>query len=175
MKILAGILISLYLGLTLFGLYQYKAHNRRWGMKLVVWMSGLVLLVGVGLRFGGWGWLALLLCMNWYVAGALLDSSARKGQTGILTYVLWSRPGSVNAKDKDGVTALHRAAFNGHTKIVEILLASGAEVNAENNDGGTPLDWAEMFDEDKVINLLRKHSAKTGKELDAEAKEGKQE
>ena len=51
MKILAGILMSLYIGLTLFGLYQYKAHNRNWGMKLVVWMSGLVLLVGMGMRF----------------------------------------------------------------------------------------------------------------------------
>ena len=47
MKILAGILMSLYLGLTLFGLYQYKAHNRNRGMKLVVWMSGLVLLVAM--------------------------------------------------------------------------------------------------------------------------------
>ncbi len=51
MKILAGILMSLYLGLTLFGLYQYKAHNRQWGMKLVVWLAALALLMGVGLQF----------------------------------------------------------------------------------------------------------------------------
>ncbi len=45
MKILAGILISLYMGLTLFGLYQYKAHNRKWGMRLVVAIAvGLVVI-----------------------------------------------------------------------------------------------------------------------------------
>ncbi len=47
MKILAGILMSLYLGLTLFGLYQYKAHNRMWGMRLVCWGAALLLFAGV--------------------------------------------------------------------------------------------------------------------------------
>ncbi len=32
MNILAGILMSLYLGLTLFGLCQCKAHDRSWGV-----------------------------------------------------------------------------------------------------------------------------------------------
>ncbi len=76
MKILAGILISLYLGLTLFGLYQYKAHNRSWGMKLVVWMSGVVLLIGVGLRFGGWTLLAACFgggfCLAYFVGWRLI-------------------------------------------------------------------------------------------------------
>ncbi len=78
MKILAGILISLYLGLTLFGLYQYKAHNRSWGMKLVVWMSGLVLLVGIGKQFDSvWlpmfvGGSALILILTHAIGKALL-------------------------------------------------------------------------------------------------------
>ena len=40
----------------------------------------------------------------------------------------------VNKKDeKTGDTALHRAAFNGHTEILEMLLQKGAEVNDLNN------------------------------------------
>ena len=46
--------------------------------------------------------LALLLCVNWYIAGVFLYSSAARGQTRILQWVLWSHPGSVNARDDWG-------------------------------------------------------------------------
>ncbi len=283
MKILAGILMSLYLGLTLFGLYQYKAHNRSWGMKLVVWMSGLVLLVGVtarlavylesslplflvagfclayfvgwrviGRRFTGWKqhlvrglafalclgpiaavrcseledfphWLealadmpftdmlkltlyglpgfflvgafsflvstgheiwrvegrrftgivlsrraklgysllllALLLSVNWYVAGAFLYYSAKKGHTGILSYVLWSRPGSVNAKDRYGRTSLHLAAWHGQMQAVRVLLEAGANANAKGECKETPLHYATMKGHTKVVKILLKAGA----------------
>jgi ankyrin repeat protein len=48
-----------------------------------------------------------------------------------------------NVKDKDGVTALHRAAKAGSAEAVRVLLKHGASVN--NLDGmfsGTPLLWA---------------------------------
>jgi ankyrin repeat protein len=48
-----------------------------------------------------------------------------------------------NAKDKDGVTALHRAAMAGRVEAVRVLLAHGASVN--NLDGmfsANPLVWA---------------------------------
>src|SRR5262249_30613255 len=48
-----------------------------------------------------------------------------------------------NAKDNDGVTALHRAAMAGRAEAVLVLLAYGASVNAL--DGmffATPLVWA---------------------------------
>jgi ankyrin repeat protein len=47
------------------------------------------------------------------------------------------------AKDKDNVTALHRAAMAGHPEAVRLLLAFGAPVDAK--DGmfsGSPLVWA---------------------------------
>ncbi len=53
MRIVAGILSSLYLGLTLFGLYQYKAHNRSWGMKLVVWIKSATQLAIAALFLAG--------------------------------------------------------------------------------------------------------------------------
>jgi hypothetical protein len=48
-----------------------------------------------------------------------------------------------NAKDKDGVTALHRAAMAGHPEAVRVLLAFGAPVNAlDGMFSATPLVWA---------------------------------
>ncbi len=275
-----AVLVLLYFGLTLFGLYQYKAHNRKWGMKLVVWMSAVVLLVGIGVRFNFlllpvfltvgfclayfvgwrligrrfsgwkqhlirglafalclgplaairyceltdfdkwlmglgdtsfmgiyrfflyglpgfflvgaisflvsfgcelwrgaperlttavWGWraklgcvlllLALLLCVNWYIAGAFLYSSAARGQTRILAWVLWSRPGSVNAKDTYGWTPLHEAAFPVKAEVVKVLLKAGAEVNAKDNSDSTPLHWAAAQGHTEVVRILLKAGA----------------
>jgi ankyrin repeat protein len=48
-----------------------------------------------------------------------------------------------NAKDRDGVTALHRAAMAGHAEAVRVLLSYGASVNAlDGMFSGTPLVWA---------------------------------
>lgn len=49
----------------------------------------------------------------------------------------------INAKNKDGRTALQWAIFgNWHRKPVQILKAAqGMEVNIPDEDGTTPLDW----------------------------------
>jgi hypothetical protein len=47
-----------------------------------------------------------------------------------------------NAKDNDGVTALHRAAMAGRVEAVRVLLAHGADVNAlDGMFAATPLVW----------------------------------
>jgi ankyrin repeat protein len=43
------------------------------------------------------------------------------------------------AVDPTGSSALHVAADNGHTKIVEILIHYGIDINAANNEGQTAL------------------------------------
>jgi ankyrin repeat protein len=48
-----------------------------------------------------------------------------------------------NAKDKDNVTALHRAAMAGHVEAVKVLLAHGASVAAvDGMFAASPLVWA---------------------------------
>ncbi|MDI1228821.1 MAG: ankyrin repeat domain-containing protein [bacterium] len=42
-------------------------------------------------------------------------------------------------KQVHGTTALHLAAFHGHVKVMEILLAAGADIHARNIVGETPL------------------------------------
>jgi ankyrin repeat protein len=48
-----------------------------------------------------------------------------------------------NARDKDNVTALHRAAMAGHPEAVRVLLTFGADINAmDGMFSATPLVWA---------------------------------
>jgi ankyrin repeat protein len=74
----------------------------------------------------------------------------------------------VNAKSRTETTPLHLATW-GHTKIIELLIANGADVNAKNVGGGTPQDWI-INQHPKTADLLRKHGGKTGEELKAEGK-----
>ena len=48
----------------------------------------------------------------------------------------------VDPTDKEGTTPLHRAACNGHLKVVKILLDNSANANALDVDGNSPLDLA---------------------------------
>ena len=72
--------------------------------------------------------------------------------------------------DRFGMTPLYHAAFWGHTNVIELLIASGADVNTKNRVGSTPLDLFETDRRKESAALLRKHGAKTAKELEAEGK-----
>ena len=54
-----------------------------------------------------------------------------------------SHPELANARDADGATALHHAAFNGHRALVAALIDAGAELNARDaTHAATPTGWA---------------------------------
>ncbi|MDX5462100.1 MAG: ankyrin repeat domain-containing protein [Wolbachia endosymbiont of Tetragnatha montana] len=61
---------------------------------------------------------------------------------------------NVNARDKNGMDSLCRAAVKGHYEVVELLLKNGANVNARDKNGLTPLCWAAKGGHDKVVKLL---------------------
>src|SRR5262249_1559312 len=48
----------------------------------------------------------------------------------------------VRARDKNGWTALHVAAFANQPELIELLLAKGADLHARNAKGQTPLHTA---------------------------------
>src|SRR5213595_3475488 len=63
---------------------------------------------------------------------------------------------TINAYSADGWTPLHLAAFFGHTKVAELLLARGADVSARsrNPNGNTPLHAALAGNHKFVAGLL---------------------
>lgn len=61
----------------------------------------------------------------------------------------------VNARDKDGVTPLHRAAaLNGNPEVIYTLIQLGADVNARDKNGWTPLHWAARFSKKPEVVLV---------------------
>lgn len=74
-----------------------------------------------------------------------------------ITKALLANGADVNAKDREGRTALHHAK---HKAIVEVLLAHKADTNALNNDGWTPLYMARACDKLEVADALKKAGAK---------------
>jgi ankyrin repeat protein len=67
---------------------------------------------------------------------------------------------NVNAKDRDGETALMWAARRGHSETVKALINAGADVNVK---GGryskTALMWAEAWDHSEIAEILKQAGA----------------
>jgi len=78
----------------------------------------------------------------------MTDSSSffRAAESGDVEHVrrhLAADPSLVNARDSEGATALHHAAFNGHREIVELLCDRGSDINArDDRHHATPSGWA---------------------------------
>ena len=68
-------------------------------------------------------------------------------------------PALANAKDREGATPLHYAAFNGNQELARFLVEQGADVNARDDRfGATPAGWA--------IEYLRGLGGFLGMEID---------
>ncbi len=68
---------------------------------------------------------------------------------------LLATPGiDVQAKDRDGFTALHWAAWSGMPYTSVLLIEAGLDINAKDNNGYTPLMLAAMRGNDQVVRIL---------------------
>ena len=67
----------------------------------------------------------------------------------------------VNARNQHGVTALMRAAANGHHQMVRALLQRGADPNITRNDKFTALALAAFFGHTDTVRTLIENGAKT--------------
>lgn len=79
-------------------------------------------------------------------------------------WVLLEAGAEVDARDAQGVTALHLASLiDGAGSLVQLLLEAGADVHARDADQSTPLHWAAGGDNAAAIRLL----AEAGADVDA--------
>lgn len=65
----------------------------------------------------------------------------------------------INDSNRDGITALHAAAVNGHNEVIQYLLSEGANKNMINKFGNTPLENAREMKHPETVKLLSKHSS----------------
>ena len=79
-----------------------------------------------------------------------------KGQDDMVKLLL-SKGADVNAKDRNGYTALMVSSGRGDLENVKLLLSNGADVNARSRSGLTAL---EIAGDEGVIDLLKEHGAK---------------
>ncbi len=68
--------------------------------------------------------------------------------------VLLDRGAAVDAKDREGATALARAAQAGKIAVAALLIDRGADVNARAINGSTPLFYAAEADRAAITRLL---------------------
>ena len=63
---------------------------------------------------------------------------------------------NVSPEDNDGMTPLHSACQNGHTRIAELLLNRGADIDHKNpqRSACTPLNAAIREKRDEIVKLL---------------------
>src|SRR5215212_8829660 len=68
---------------------------------------------------------------------------------------------NVNARNQHGMSALMRAAYHGHDRMVRALLDHGADPNLTRNDKFTALALAAFFGHTETVRILIEHGART--------------
>lgn len=80
--------------------------------------------------------------------------AAENGELETLQGLLKAQPGLLYARDSDGYTPLHRAAYGNHLEIVSYLLSLNANVGSRTQLGWTPLHSACNWNNYKVVARL---------------------
>jgi len=85
--------------------------------------------------------------------------AADNGDLEATRLLLKHNPNLAFAKNKEGFTALHYAAFHGYVEIAKLLIAERADVNAKTSKGYTPLQYAVRYNHKETVQLLLSNKA----------------
>lgn len=97
-------------------------------------------------------------------------SLAKDADRAYYVQELLNAPGvNIHAKDQDGFTALHWAAWSGMPHSAAMLIKAGLDINEKEGNGYTPLMLAAMRGDDTVVKML----LQLGADATATNKDGK--
>lgn len=91
-----------------------------------------------------------------YYRNTPLHVVASGGNMHLLTLLLKQDGVDLDARNKSGSTALHLAAYSGHTMLVEALIEAGANLEIENTDGLAAADVALKNGKDQPAKIIQK-------------------
>lgn len=89
-----------------------------------------------------------------------IHKAAGQGDVARIEELLEKNPECLNAKDDQGNTALHYAAFSGQKAAAEFLIAHGADVDLSNIYHYTPLHYAILGKHLEIAGLLARSGAR---------------
>jgi ankyrin repeat protein len=103
--------------------------------------------------------LSLVLALAVTARAQEIFDALRKGDVAAAKALVEKTPGLVDARDGDGQTPLHYAAYGTDVGLVNFLLDKGAKPNLASAEGQTPLHIAAMRDRREVVEALIKRGA----------------
>ena len=83
----------------------------------------------------------------------------RKGDVAAVKALVEKSPQLVEARDKDGDTPLHYAAYGGNVELVNYFVDKGAKLELRDAQQKTPLHLAAMYDRKDAVAALLKRGA----------------
>lgn len=85
--------------------------------------------------------------------------AATEDMPELVAELLKKHPDLINIKDRDGYTALHKAAYNNNYDLALKLISHGADVDARTELQWTPLHTACKWNHPKIVALLLQFGA----------------
>lgn len=88
----------------------------------------------------------------------LMINAAFYGRKKSIEYLI-KRKANINAKDKNGFTALHAAVQEGNLDIIKLLLENGADIHARDAYGNPPILRTKHLMPREIFDILLNYGA----------------